>query len=668
MTNCRVLWDDKMPLATLSTPRGEAGPAPGLTLDGHLQYEQPSALCRWLGTRASVMADFGASTSIGAVVLAMTNLTAPSVRVRVGSDPLEEAAALLELHSATATDNGAAPAGSFARASAATCRDAAGLLVTRAAGWLRLDHDPASLARRGWLLEEARTNLLWPSNDFSTGWSRTRCAASPGATAPDGAASGRLTADGSGAFVNAARSVTVAGSTQYVLSAYLRAGTLTQAALRFQVGASAFRGRLFDLSSGALLGSTDGTAPDDSGIEAAGNGWWRCWVKVTTEAAFTAGLALLYLATGGSIGGTPAAGSHLDAFGAQLEAGAFLTSYIPTTSAAVTRQADVWTVPTSAIAGFNAAEGTIAIEASRPVFGSTYPWPVALDDGTAANRIGFFQNDNGTSGTEEIFALVRAAGVTAAQLAGPVMTAGTLVRAAMVYKANDFASSFNGGSVATDTSGAVGSITRICIGGGDVVWNGHIKRLRLYGSRLSNAQLQALSGSEATSIVPSYDATFTPTPGENGNCWLQFAAPQSGRYLRLDVTQAGTAIDIGVLMAGPVWTTSRNFSWGAMSARMSMDEAATNRWGGLHGVEGARPRRHQLNFQMAPDGDYEQAQAMWRACGKLRNVALCLFPARSDSRGETIVGTLGNDLEAGLMMLNGTGYWNEFSLTHTERL
>jgi hypothetical protein len=70
---------------------------------------------------------------------------------------------------------------------------------------------------------------------------------------------------------------------------------------------------------------------------------------------------------------------------AQLEAGAFRTSYIPTTTAAVTRSADVASITGSAFSSwFNASTGVIYGEASNAQAGTSL---FGTDDGTASNRI-----------------------------------------------------------------------------------------------------------------------------------------------------------------------------------------------------------------------------------------------------------------------------------------
>jgi len=71
------------------------------------------------------------------------------------------------------------------------------------------------------------------------------------------------------------------------------------------------------------------------------------------------------------------------------------------------------------------------------------------------------------------------------------------VRTAYAYKVNDFAACTNGGTVSTDTFGAVPAVTYATLGkfdfGGGESLNGHIRSFKYYPTRLSNGQLQTLT-------------------------------------------------------------------------------------------------------------------------------------------------------------------------------
>ena len=87
----------------------------------------------------------------------------------------------------------------------------------------------------------------------------------------------------------------------------------------------------------------------------------------------------------------------------------------------------------------------------------------------------------------------------------------------------------------------------------------YYRRIRVYGARLTNGQLVALSGSGSSIDVTglAHDTGIVPaaTGDEaNGNVVLLHSGAASARYLLVDVADASLpAIDIGILAAGPLW-------------------------------------------------------------------------------------------------------------------
>ncbi|WP_376957745.1 hypothetical protein ABNQ39_11490 [Azospirillum sp. A26] len=385
----------------------------------------------------------------------------------------------------------AVPAGVITGSSSKWVTDKAGLLTSVAAGTPPIDYDPVTAALRGLLVEEARTNLLTYSRTRSNAaWSKTRCTISENSdTGIDGtAAADRIVADGTGAFVNTTQAVSGSGSTRYVYYDVLKPGTLTQAGLRLQVGSSSYVGKVFDLSSGTVVANTDASAPAGFGIVPLYGGYYLCWISDTTASGFTAPAGFTYLAAAGSIGSSPSAGTYIITDGAQLEAGAFPTSRIVTTSSTVNRAADVNSLAVSNIPGWNASEGTIYVEADMQVT-TTYPAVIQLDDGTFNNFIRIIGIPNSTA----LWAEVYVGGVAQATLVLGNMTAGTTFRAAISWKANAFAACLNGGAVVTDTSGSVPSVTQLKLGsGGATALGGHIRRF-VGWSRALPSTLQLLT-------------------------------------------------------------------------------------------------------------------------------------------------------------------------------
>jgi len=252
----------------------------------------------------------------------------------------------------------------------------------------------------------------------------------------------------------------------------------------------------FDLSTGTIVqavGTSLFTSASAS-ITDAGNGWYRCVITATPNdtSALTCVLRL-HNGTSSSYNGDGVSGLYI--WGAQIEAGAFPTSYIPTTTASLTRAVDA--MSTTNVGWFNESHGAFLVEGSRPVFGDSYPTIVQVDDGTANNRYFVYHNDAGAS--NELRAANRVATVSQFDLGGgtaTAITAGKTFRAALAYSANDFAFSVNGNTVLTDTSGSLPSgITTLRlfnIGPGNIP-NGHIRRIRYYDHRIPNDQLQLMT-------------------------------------------------------------------------------------------------------------------------------------------------------------------------------
>jgi hypothetical protein len=212
----------------------------------------------------------------------------------------------------------------------------------------RFDHDPLSRRSLGLLVEEQRTNLLVRSEEFdNAAWTKVRAAVSANTTtAPDGT----LTADTGIEDTSASSthnpllqgSIIVANGT-YTASLYVRAKERSRGAIDFSSTDSAnfVRGQ-FNLGAGTIASSSEGTGSGASAsISNAGGGWFRVSITGSIGGSLTTGRLLLRIAdAAGSIVYTGDGTSGIYVWGAQLEAGAFPTSYIPTTTTTVTRTAD----------------------------------------------------------------------------------------------------------------------------------------------------------------------------------------------------------------------------------------------------------------------------------------------------------------------------------------
>ena len=344
----------------------------------------------------------------------------------------------------------------------------------------RFDHSGGSSL--GLLIEEARTNSFTYSAGFDdAAWTKIRTTITANSeTAPDGASAADTmtgSSTSSGAWVR--QDVSMATGVSYTLTCFVKAGTATTTRLNiFENSTDKFA--IFDLSSQTVTSQSSTTA---NSITSVGSGWFRCSITI---AAGTTGTGQCNIRFGA---GTVTATDTLLIWGAQLEAGAFPTSYIPTTTAAATRAADS-AVVTPISSFYNQAEGTLFAE-GMPNLGITATSACLGGIGNSASEyIGLFRVTSG--GTARGWAFISPS-LVADLNGGSFASNGKLCLAA---KADDFAFSFNGGSVATDTSGAMPSADRFRIGtrpdtGSNI--NGHIRKIAYWPRRLSNTLLQQLT-------------------------------------------------------------------------------------------------------------------------------------------------------------------------------
>jgi hypothetical protein len=295
------------------------------------------------------------------------------------------------------------PTPTFTRASTATFIGSDGLIQSAAINAPRFDHDPVTLASKGLLLEESRTNLVFPSDTLTT----------------------------------QTRTVTAVAHT---LSFY---GTGTV------------------VLSGVAIATLTGTG------------------------AYPTRTALTFTPTAGSLIMT-VTGSVTQA---QLEAGSFATSYIPTTTTALARSADVCSITgTDFTKVYNQSEVSIfsefefqASNASAIVHcnNSTAGEVLALSQFSNPSRLAIFVVDNGSTQS----AVNANANIN------------QVYKSAISAKLNSFQFALNGILGTRDTEGTMPTPTQINIGKTQsaIHLNGRIKQIKIFRKELSEAKLQALT-------------------------------------------------------------------------------------------------------------------------------------------------------------------------------
>lgn len=196
-------------------------------------------------------------------------------------------------------------------------------------------------------LDEARTNVVTQSIPTGGPWAPLDVTVT-GASgiAPDGTNTMvRIAETATTAFHTNYCVVTIVASTVYTVSVYAKAAQNRYLQLMFDNGASSQLFATFDMQAGVVSGSltaAGGAVVGAASIQNGGGGIYRCIISGNLG-AFTAGRMFTTLSNVATSGVFPSyagnAANGLLVWGAQVEQGAFPSSYIPTTSGAVTRPA-----------------------------------------------------------------------------------------------------------------------------------------------------------------------------------------------------------------------------------------------------------------------------------------------------------------------------------------
>lgn len=386
----------------------------------------------------------------------------------------------------------------------ATCVGSDGYIRTVNADLPRFDYNPSTLACRGLLIEESRINIRSYSEDFSnaiwapTGLNQTgtpawvNVAASPANT---------LTADKLIADTSAGRHRVVGGAqatasgSRYAMSIFAKKSEYSKIAIgEFNNGVG---WASFNLLTGAVI-ATGGTGSPTASIEAYKDDWFRCILTFAAGAfsrfdvyalndAYTNTDPSSYNFTGDNTSG-------VFIWGADLELGAFATSYIPTTTTSVTRNADVVSMTgTNFSSWYNASEGTFTVQfdsAAVSASGAAVYYALGASDGTTSNINGVYLFQTTSYGASVV------GGATQANITAGTVTVNTAQKIAYAYKANSFSAALNGAAANIDTSGSIPTVDRLTVGAsysGSNLINGHVAKLAFYPQRLTNNEVRAFS-------------------------------------------------------------------------------------------------------------------------------------------------------------------------------
>ena len=384
----------------------------------------------------------------------------------------------------------------FTRASSGTFVGSNGLIQSAATNVPRFDHTPTTGVSLGLLVEEQRANqLLWSEEANNPAWnipSSSVLVNANVAVAPDGATTADKVVE---ATNTGGHSIEVSGfafqsGVTYTVSFYAKAVERRRFRLTFP---TVFTNRLVfvDINPASYgVISSGGTVTQ---VIPAGNDWFRV-VSTSTCTTTTAGarIGITFVDTGTNVSYTGDGFSGLLIWGAQLEAGAFPTSYIPTTTATVTRAADVASITgTNFSSWYNQTEGTVFCQFVDSV-GTGTENPFSVNDNTLNNRFNLFVTSNNT------LSLRLVVGGVATNPNNLTVVPTTQIRAAIAAKTgtNECNGAANGNLSSASSPTSMPNVNQLNIGsrnGALEPLNGTIARLTYWPVRLPNAVLQQIT-------------------------------------------------------------------------------------------------------------------------------------------------------------------------------
>ena len=366
-------------------------------------------------------------------------------------------------------------------------------LLTAASGVARFDNNPTTFESLGLLIEEGRTNLVTYSEQFdNAAWTKGAATITANTiVAPDGTLIGdKMVEDTANNTHLVQQAPSYTSGTAYTYSVFAKAAERTF--LQLRVSASSQFSASFNLSTGVASQLASGTT---AAITSVGNGWYRCSITFTATATAVGAsrIGLLSNETTQNYTGDGYSGIYI--WGAQLEAGAFATSYIPTVASQVTRAADAASMTgTNFSSWYNVAEGTLYAEGKSvdSISGTTARRYAEVNDGSTSNIMSIEFRTT----TQSRFT------VTVSDTSQATVTSGGTInqfsKIAGSYAVNNFAFCANGALGTSDTSGTVPIVTQLNIGSRSdnsaaSTINGTIKKIAYYPLAATPAQLQGLT-------------------------------------------------------------------------------------------------------------------------------------------------------------------------------
>jgi hypothetical protein len=387
------------------------------------------------------------------------------------------------------------------RATTATRVNASGLIESVASGVPRLDYytSGGTAGCPALLVEPSAANGILNSQDTATNWLLGANLTS-GYTDVIGVSGNNLTVAVSGSGIGSAagrlarfgNNVALASGSTYTISFLIKkTGTHTIGGYFGLItgAASGEIGAGFNVSGSFSSGSIFNTAGVTSRIrrvERFGTDVFRCSETFTMTASGTLTAFILGPTVSTTSDANSAVGTQIAFAAPQIELGALPTSFIPTTTAAVTRNADL--ISLSSVSGvIGQTEGTLYWEGSLGQIDKIF-----FSIGASTTQT--IRLETRSDGLMQ-FSVVSGSNQCAIFTSGAI-TIGQFYKVAGAYKQDDFVFYVNGVQVGFDNSGTIPTALAQMQFSSSATANLSIQRCRalaLYTTRLTNAQLAALT-------------------------------------------------------------------------------------------------------------------------------------------------------------------------------
>jgi hypothetical protein len=377
------------------------------------------------------------------------------------------------------TINSPLPLLSCSRASVAYAQTVAGTLVQFAANQLRITD-------KGLLIEDAWTNYMYPSN-MQTSWNEDAVTRTTNVTTSPypGELACKLIGS-SGAGTHRLWQASTVGAVTGSVSFFAKAADYNYVALSCYVG-GAYESAIFDLTTGALTDDNITTMTVFDAVSA-GNGWWRVSASIATASDIYLAVTPHPTSTS-TFSGSAALPSYTGdgtsgvyVWGAQIEVGAFASSYIPTTTGSAMRALDSILFLDTAKTILVALPNSVVVDVKAPNFKPSGRIVAYSDAGS--NSMLVFTGNNDQINSNAIFSNL-----------GNSLTWITGAKVGVANASSDHAVVGGGGTVNTDTSPTTGTPNPNL--GGDAtattVGQMYARRVTIWNTRLANATLQGFT-------------------------------------------------------------------------------------------------------------------------------------------------------------------------------